>query len=188
MPVLRHGYGRLGLAHKPTAKTSVLVLSALGVVFGGISTSHLYTLRVCFSDKLGLAPTPENVLGLLSLIFWALVLTISFKYALFILRADDHGQGVILTMLAMLHKQERLRIGQRLTLLTLFDSALLYGDGLITLVISVLSALEALEVATTAAKPLSPAQCSPVSFWYRPTIPSASAGFSDPSSCCGSWP
>jgi KUP system potassium uptake protein len=132
----------------------VLVLSALGVVFGDIGTSPLYTLRVCFSDKFGLPPSPENVLGLLSLIFWALLLVISFKYALFILRADDHGQGGIFAMLAMLHKQGRPRLGRRLTLLGLFGSALLYGDGLITPVISVLSALEGLEVATKAAKPL----------------------------------
>ncbi|MFH1033359.1 MAG: KUP/HAK/KT family potassium transporter [Pseudomonadota bacterium] len=135
-------------------KTRVLVLSALGVVFGDIGTSPLYTLRVCFSDKFGLAPGPENVLGLLSLIFWALILVISVKYALFIMRADDHGQGGIFAMLALLHKQGRPRLGRRLTLLGLFGSALLYGDGLITPVISVLSALEGLEVATAAAKPL----------------------------------
>lgn len=142
------------MAQHAKSRTSVLVLSALGVVFGDIGTSPLYTLRVCFSDKFGLPPSPENILGLLSLIFWALILVISFKYALFILRADDHGQGGIFAMLALLHKQGRPRLGRRLTLLALFGSALLYGDGLITPVISVLSALEGLEVAAAQAKPL----------------------------------
>ncbi|MBF0482300.1 MAG: KUP/HAK/KT family potassium transporter [Desulfovibrionaceae bacterium] len=142
------------MSHKIEGKTGVLVLSALGVVFGDLGTSPLYTLRVCFTGSLGVEPTPGNVLGLTSLIFWSLLLVVSLKYALFILRADDDGEGGIFAMLALLHKKHGAKLGRNLILSALFGSALLYGDGLITPVISVLSALEGLEVATSQAKPL----------------------------------
>lgn len=134
-------------------KVSVLVVAALGVVFGDIGTSPLYTLRVCFTGHNSIDPSPQNVLGLVSLIFWSLILVVSFKYALFILRADDDGQGGIFAMLAILHKKMGSKLNRGLIVAGLFGSALLYGDGLITPVISVLSALEGLEVATTSAKP-----------------------------------
>jgi KUP system potassium uptake protein len=142
------------MSHKIEGKTTVLVLSALGVVFGDLGTSPLYTLRVCFTGSFGVAPTPGNVLGLTSLIFWSLILVVSLKYALFILHADDDGEGGIFAMLALLHKKYGVKLGRNLILSALFGSALLYGDGLITPVISVLSALEGLEVATSQAKPL----------------------------------
>ena len=135
-------------------KTSVLALGALGVVYGDLGTSPLYTLRVCFTGKFGVEPTPDNVLGLVSLIFWSLVLVVSIKYALFILKADDQGEGGIFAIMSLLHKKKSGKLGRKLTILALFGSALLYGDGLITPVISVLSALEGLEVATSQAKPL----------------------------------
>lgn len=135
-------------------KASTLVISALGVVFGDIGTSPLYTLKVCFMGQSSIAPTPQNVLGLVSLIFWSLVLVVSVKYALFILKADDDGEGGDFAMLAILHKKMGSKLSRGLIIAVLFSSALLYGDGLITPVISVLSALEGLEVATTSAKPV----------------------------------
>ncbi|HEY9072700.1 MAG TPA: KUP/HAK/KT family potassium transporter, partial [Desulfobaccales bacterium] len=149
------------MSHKLQEKTSVLVIAALGVVFGDIGTSPLYALKVCFSGRGAIAPTPANVLGLVSLIFWSLTLVVSIKYALFILRANDQGQGGVFAMLALLHKGMGANLGRGLVLAGLFGSALLYGDGLITPVISVLSALEGLEVATTQAKPvILPATCA----------------------------
>ena len=135
-------------------KAGVLVAAALGVVFGDIGTSPLYTLKVCFIGQSSIAPSPQNVLGLVSLIFWSLMLVVSFKYALFILKAEDGGEGGVFAMLALLHKKRGASLGRGLILAGLFGSALLYGDGLITPVISVLSALEGLETATTSTKPL----------------------------------
>ena len=131
-------------------KAGVLVAAALGVVFGDIGTSPLYTLKVCFIGQSSITPSPENVLGLVSLIFWSLMLVVSFKYALFVLKAEDGGEGGVFAMLALLHKKKGASLGRGLIMAGLFGSALLYGDGLITPVISVLSALEGLEVATTA--------------------------------------
>lgn len=142
------------MGHKLKEKTHILVIGALGVVFGDIGTSPLYTVRVCFTGQNAIQPSAANVLGFLSLIFWSLTLVVSIKYTLFILRADDEGQGGIFAMLASLHKKIGAKLGRKLVLVALFGSALLYGDGLITPVISVLSALEGLEVATTRAKPL----------------------------------
>ncbi len=110
--------------------------------------------RSAFRGQLAIPPSPHNVLGLVSLIFWSLTLVVSMKYALFILQADDDGEGGVFAMLALLHKNMGPNLGRGLVLGGLFGSALLYGDGLITPVISVLSALEGLEVATTQAKPL----------------------------------
>ena len=149
------------MGHKLREKTHVLVIGALGVVFGDIGTSPLYTVKVCFTGQAGLAPSPPNVLGLISLIFWSLTLVVSVKYALFIMRADDEGEGGVFAMLALLHKKLGPNLGRGLVLAGLFGSALLYGDGLITPVISVLSALEGLEVATARAKPfVVPLTCS----------------------------
>ena len=141
------------MGHKLKEKTSVLVIGALGVVFGDIGTSPLYTIKICFIGHNALSPSPENILGVLSMIFWSLNLVVSIKYALFIMRADDGGQGGIFAMLALLHKKLGSNLGRGLVLGGLFGSALLYGDGLITPVISVLSALEGLEVATSKAQP-----------------------------------
>jgi KUP system potassium uptake protein len=142
------------MSQKLKEKTSILVIGALGVVFGDIGTSPLYAIKVCFLGQLAIAPTPHNILGVVSLIFWSLTLVVSIKYALFIMQADDDGEGGVFAMLAQLHKNLGPNLGRGLVLAGLFGSALLYGDGLITPVISVLSALEGLEVATTHAKPL----------------------------------
>ncbi len=132
----------------------LLSLSALGVVYGDIGTSPIYALRECFHGSHPFPPTPDNVLGVLSLIFWALMVIISLKYLLFVMRADNHGEGGILALLALLSPwSDRSRKGRMLLFFGLFGAALLYGDGAITPAISVLSAVEGLEIAAPGLKP-----------------------------------
>ncbi len=130
---------------------ALLSLAALGVVFGDIGTSPLYAMRESF-HFFHLAPTPLNIQGVLSLIFWSLVLVISVKYAVFVLRADNRGEGGILALTALVTPVVASRRGGGgrwlLIMLGLFGTALLYGDGMITPVISVLGAVEGLQVAT----------------------------------------
>jgi KUP system potassium uptake protein len=132
-----------------------LSLAALGVVYGDIGTSVLYALRESFHHAHGLHPTRGNVLGVLSLVFWALALVISVKYAVFVLRADNRGEGGILALTSLVTPVGALRRSPRwvLVMLGLFGTALLYGDGMITPVISVLGAVEGLRVATPALEP-----------------------------------
>jgi KUP system potassium uptake protein len=127
-----------------------LSVAALGVVYGDIGTSPLYALRECFHGVHAIAPTPGNILGVLSLVFWALVLVISGKYLTFVLRADNHGEGGILALTALATPIKILSKTEKgtLVLLGIFGAALLYGDGMITPAISVLSAVEGLETAT----------------------------------------
>jgi len=127
-----------------------LTLGALGVVYGDIGTSPLYALRECFHGLHGVPPTRDNVLGVLSLIFWSLTLIISIKYLVFVMRADNKGEGGILALLALVAQSPDAQRRSRTTLvaLGLFGAALLYGDGMITPAISVLSAVEGLTVAT----------------------------------------
>jgi KUP system potassium uptake protein len=129
-----------------------LCLTALGVVYGDIGTSPLYALRFCFSGEHGVDPSRANVLGVLSLVLWSLILVISIKYLVFVLRADNRGEGGIMALMALLHPQRADIVGRRrrilLVMLGLFGAALLYGDGMITPAISVLSAVEGLHVAT----------------------------------------
>ncbi|MFL5386314.1 MAG: KUP/HAK/KT family potassium transporter, partial [Longimicrobiaceae bacterium] len=134
---------------------ALLSLSALGVVYGDIGTSVLYAMRESFHQAHGLGVQRENVLGVLSLIFWALVLVISVKYAVFVLRADNRGEGGILALTALVTPVGAMRRNSRwvLVMLGLFGTALLYGDGMITPVISVLGAVEGLEVATPFFRP-----------------------------------
>ena len=128
-----------------------LSLAALGVVYGDIGTSPLYAMRESFLAEHGVAVSPENVLGVLSLIVWALVLVISVKYLVFILRADNRGEGGIMALTSLITPTHALRRGRwSLIILGLFGTALLYGDGMITPAISVLSAVEGLEVITPA--------------------------------------
>ena len=134
----------------------LLCLTSLGVVYGDIGTSPLYALRECFRNPEmsgTLAPNSGNVLGVLSLIFWALIIVISIKYLLYVMRADNNGEGGILALLALIHRKadERKEKQERRLILLFagfFGAALLYGDGMITPAISVLSAVEGLEVAT----------------------------------------
>jgi KUP system potassium uptake protein len=128
-----------------------LSLGALGVVYGDIGTSPLYALKECFAPEYGINPTPANVLGILSLIFWSLNFIVSFKYLVCIMRAHNRGEGGIMALLALLHPRQD-RAGSRRVLigLGLFGAALLYGDGVITPAISVLGAVEGVGVATPA--------------------------------------
>ncbi|MDD2541148.1 MAG: potassium transporter Kup [Desulfuromonadaceae bacterium] len=139
---------------QPGRPLFTLSLAALGVVYGDIGTSPLYALRECFHGSHPLPPTPANVLGILSLVFWALTLVISFKYLLFLMRADNRGEGGILALLALLTPARYLSPVHRryLVPLALFGAALLYGDGVITPAISVLSAVEGIKVAAPGLK------------------------------------
>ncbi|NJD11509.1 MAG: potassium transporter Kup, partial [Gemmatimonadetes bacterium] len=133
-----------------------LAFATLGVVFGDIGTSPLYAFRESFHQNYGLAPSPANVLGVLSLICWALILVISVKYLVFVLRADNQGEGGILALTSLVAPPRRERAtgtGRVLVLLGLFGASLLYGDGIITPAISVLSAVEGLQVATPVVQP-----------------------------------
>lgn len=126
-----------------------LALTALGVVFGDIGTSPLYVLRVCFHESHRMELSPHNVFGILSLIFWALVLVIGTKYLTLMMRADNRGEGGVLALMVLARKplQERRRAFWAVTAAGIFGAALLYGDGVITPAISVLSAVEGLEIA-----------------------------------------
>jgi KUP system potassium uptake protein len=139
----------------PHASLPALALGAIGVVFGDIGTSPLYALKECVSKDHGVPATPDNLYGLLSLIFWALTMVVTVKYLTFIMRADNHGEGGILALLALVPQRLRQsRTGVRpLAAMVLFGAALLYGDGIITPAISVLSAVEGLEVAAPKLQP-----------------------------------
>ena len=138
-----------------------LSLGALGVVYGDIGTSPLYAIKECFALPHGVAISLGNVLGILSLVFWALTLIVVVKYIGFVMRADNHGDGGILALLALVTEQRSHpkpgEAGHRrwITLvgLALFGAALLWADGMITPVISVLGALEGLDVATPIFRP-----------------------------------
>ncbi len=157
-----------------------LALAALGVVYGDIGTSPLYAIKECFHGLHALPVTPTNILGVLSLVFWALTVVVTLKYVLFIMRADNDGEGGIFALLALLRDGARdgaprqvpgsddttpggtakpapapavSRFRRLLPVVGIFGAALLYGDGVITPAISVLSAVEGLEVATEAAAP-----------------------------------
>jgi KUP system potassium uptake protein len=143
-------------APKPRRRRlATLTLSALGVVYGDIGTSPLYALKEVFGGAHHPVPIIEaNVLGILSLVFWALMIVVSIKYIVFIMRANNKGEGGIMALMALVLRGEKDPARARvLMLLGLFGAALFYGDGLITPAISVLSAVEGLEVATPAFKP-----------------------------------
>ncbi len=140
---------------QPRARLATLTLAALGVVYGDIGTSPLYALKEVFGSPHHPVPIDEpNVLGILSLVFWALMIVVSIKYIVFIMRANNKGEGGIMALMALVLRGERDPVRARfLLLMGLFGAALFYGDGLITPAISVLSAVEGLEVATPAFKP-----------------------------------
>ncbi|HYO90663.1 MAG TPA: KUP/HAK/KT family potassium transporter, partial [Pyrinomonadaceae bacterium] len=129
---------------------ALLSLTALGIVYGDIGTSPLYAMRECFHGPHAIAATPANIFGVLSLIFWALILIISIKYCIFVLRADNRGEGGILALTALATPIKIVSKSERtlLVVLGIFGAALLYGDGIITPAISVLGAIEGLNVAT----------------------------------------
>ena len=136
---------------QPAPGLAGLSIAVLGVVFGDIGTSPVYTFRECFNPEHGLALRPENVLGVLSLIVWALILVVAVKYVLLIMRADNQGEGGILALLALALEAARgPRARAALILLALGGAALFYGDSMITPAISVLSAIEGVGVGTPA--------------------------------------
>lgn len=141
----------------PADQRAVLPLgiAALGVVFGDIGTSPLYAMRQCFTGVNSVSATSGNIMGVLSLVFWALIIIISLKYLLFVMRRDNHGEGGIIALVALLGPVSKRHAGVRLWLipLGLFGAALLYGDGTITPAISVLSAMEGLSADNPAWRP-----------------------------------
>jgi KUP system potassium uptake protein len=146
----------LGAAPEIKSRRDLLTLSlgALGVVYGDLGTSPLYTVKECFLPPHGVDPTAENVLGVLSLVFWTLTLAVVVKYLTFVMRADNRGEGGIMALLALIMPRISPSLGWRnkstLILLALFGTALLFADGMITPAITVLGAVEGLEVATSA--------------------------------------
>jgi KUP system potassium uptake protein len=142
-------------AGKPRSDLAKLALGALGVVYGDIGTSPLYALKECVTMPHGVAPMADNIFGLLSLLFWSITLVVSGKYILYIMRADNNGEGGIVALMARVLAQPNLTRRRRraVLMLGLAGAALFYGDGAITPAISVLSAVEGLEVATPAFKP-----------------------------------
>jgi KUP system potassium uptake protein len=134
----------------PSSKKVALALIALGIVFGDIGTSPLYAFRECFSSKYGIEMMHDNVLGILSLIFWSLIIVISLRYAAYEMRADNEGEGGVLALLALLISRNGMakRFGRIVFSLGVFGAALFYGDAMLTPAISVLSAVEGLRVAS----------------------------------------
>ena len=127
----------------------VMVIGAIGVVFGDIGTSPLYTLQEAFSGEHGMAPHPFNILGVLSLILWTLVIVVAVKYITLIMRADNKGEGGIMAMMALAQRATRDHPHTRrlVALAAVLGAALFFGDGVITPSITTLSAIEGLEVA-----------------------------------------
>ncbi len=132
-----------------------LAVAALGIVFGDIGTSPLYAIRECFHGDYGIPITPVNIMGVLSLIFWTLILIVTGKYLTFILRADNHGEGGIIALTSLIRPKKLLRRERKwfLVALGLFGACLLYGDGMITPAISVMSAIEGIKVITSRFEP-----------------------------------
>ena len=134
-----------------TRRLYALSAGAVGVVFGDIGTSPLYAIQECFSDENGLKVTTENVYGIASLVIWALFIVVTVKYVLFVMRADNRGEGGIMALLSLVNdraiKNSRLSF---VLVMGLFGAALFFGDGIITPAISVISAVEGIDVATPA--------------------------------------
>jgi KUP system potassium uptake protein len=145
----------VSMFHTSVVKPGVssLSLAALGIIYGDIGTSPLYTIKECFSGIHGMAITHANILGIMSMVFWSLIMVVSFKYVIFVLRADNKGEGGTFSLLATLRGklQRHKKKWSVLTILTATGASLLYGDGIITPAISVLSAIEGLNMVTDAA-------------------------------------
>ncbi len=136
-------------------RSTALIIGAIGVVYGDIGTSPLYMLRTAFTGEHGLALTPANVYGVLSVVFWALVVVVTLKYIMLIMRADNNGEGGILALTALVSRGLDRNNRRRWWLIGfgIFGAAMFYGDGMITPAISVLSAVEGLEIITPALHP-----------------------------------
>jgi KUP system potassium uptake protein len=145
--------GAADASHDHKASLAALSLGALGVVFGDIGTSPLYTLRECMNAAGGVKAGVDDLYGILSLMFWSLILVVTVKYLTFVMRADNHGEGGIFALLAIVPERFRASAARTgkvtgMALLAVIGAALLYGDGVITPAISVLSAVEGLTVAS----------------------------------------
>ena len=139
-------------SHDQSKHNNWVWLTALGIVYGDLGTSPLYTLQTV-AQAVGGQFTPATALGILSLVFWTLIITVSVKYCAFVMRADNHGAGGIMALMSLVGANN-LRHGRRaLTVMGLLGASLIYGDGVITPAISVLSAVEGVNVATDALKP-----------------------------------
>ena len=134
-----------------------LALGALGIVYGDIGTSPLYALRECFAGTHQLTASPNNIVGVLSTIFWSLLLIVTLKYIILVMRADNKGEGGVLALTSLAfperRNREQFKFRSLLVGLGVFGACMLYGDGMITPAISVLSAVEGLEVVTPNFKP-----------------------------------
>ena len=135
------------IAHKQTM--SALAVAAIGVVFGDIGTSPLYALKEAFSPEHGIATTPDAILGVISLLFWAIMIVVSLKYVWFVMRADNNGEGGVLALMALSLRScgRGSRAAGILMMLGIFGACMFYGDAVITPAISVISAVEGLEIA-----------------------------------------
>jgi KUP system potassium uptake protein len=139
----------------PKPRQAALALAALGVVYGDIGTSPLYTLKEVFAGNHPIPLSPENVLGILSLILWSLIIIVSIKYVVFVMRADNRGEGGIMALIALALRDAKgkPRRERAIMLAGLLGAGMFYGDGMVTPAISVLSALEGLDIATPAFRP-----------------------------------
>ncbi|GAB2182490.1 potassium transporter Kup [Denitratisoma sp. agr-D3] len=137
------------------ASLASMALAAMGVVYGDIGTSPLYTMKEVFNGHHAVPVTPDNLLGILSLIFWAMTITVTFKYVKFITKADNRGEGGIMALTALALRTPGASAGLLavVSILGVFGAALFYGDAVITPAMSVLSAVEGLEVVTPVFKP-----------------------------------
>lgn len=143
------------MSHVKKAALPAMTLAALGVVFGDIGTSPLYALKESFHAAHGLGIQPENVLGILSIIFWCLMLIISIKYIAIVMRADNNGEGGIMALLALNLRKAKISDSKKIYLIAIgfVGASLFFGDGIITPAISVLSAVEGLSIATNVLDP-----------------------------------
>src|SRR5579863_6508850 len=140
-------------SHDQKASFAALAIGALGVVFGDIGTSPLYTLKECLNAAGGAKAGIDDLFGILSLMFWSLIMVVTVKYLTFVMRADNHGEGGIFALLAIVPERFRASAARTgavtgMALLAVIGAALLYGDGVITPAISVLSAVEGLTIAS----------------------------------------
>ncbi|AMP07471.1 potassium transporter Kup [Collimonas pratensis] len=133
-----------------SSRLHIITLAALGIVFGDIGTSPLYALKECFSTDHGIPFTPDAVLGIISMLFWAITIVVSLKYVLFVMRADNNGEGGVLALMALSLRTAKSgsKRAKTLMMLGVFGACMFYGDVVITPAISVLSAVEGLEIAT----------------------------------------
>jgi KUP system potassium uptake protein len=150
-----HIAGNLSEQPQRRQTTAALALLALGIVYGDIGTSPLYAAKETFNPEHGIALTTENIIGGVSVIFWALMIVVSLKYVTLVLRAGNRGEGGIMALLALATSavRSRQRLSTTLLAIGVFGAALFYGDAVLTPAISVLSAVEGLEVGTAALKP-----------------------------------